>query len=186
MTDDHESKGPLQLAVDLFVRAPVGFVLDLRHALTHPADSLDQLQTHAHRTLRALGIGTTSDETRGPLPDEPEDDAAPDDEAPAAEVAATADHDAGSPVVAGATVVGGIAVRVAPAEVHAPRPPTADPSAGPDPDGLAIPGYDSLSASQVVPRLESLSAVELDQVRQYELTNRGRKTILSKIAQLQA
>jgi len=50
---------------------------------------------------------------------------------------------------------------------------------------LAIPDYDSLSASQVVPRLESLSAGELDAVRAYEASNRGRKTILNKIDQLQ-
>jgi len=51
---------------------------------------------------------------------------------------------------------------------------------------LAIPDYDSLSASQVVPRLESLSGTELDAVRSYESSNRGRKTILNKIDQLQA
>jgi hypothetical protein len=51
---------------------------------------------------------------------------------------------------------------------------------------LAIPGYDSLSASQVVPRLSGLEAGELDAVRTYEAAGRGRKTILNKIAQLQA
>jgi hypothetical protein len=51
---------------------------------------------------------------------------------------------------------------------------------------LAIPDYDSLSASQVVPRLESLSTDELDAVRSYESSNRGRKTILSKIEQLKS
>jgi hypothetical protein len=55
-----------------------------------------------------------------------------------------------------------------------------------DPDTLAIPGYDSLSASQVVPRLEGLEPDELEAVRRYEEATRGRKTILSKIAQLQA
>jgi hypothetical protein len=38
----------------------------------------------------------------------------------------------------------------------------------------------------VVNRLEGLSAAELEAVRAYESANRGRKTILSKIAQLQA
>lgn len=50
---------------------------------------------------------------------------------------------------------------------------------------LAIPDYDSLSASQVVPRLEGLSASELETVRRYESAKRGRKTILGKIGQLQ-
>jgi hypothetical protein len=55
----------------------------------------------------------------------------------------------------------------------------------PPPDDLAIPGYDALSASQVVQRLDGLAAGELEAVREYETATRGRRTILSKIAQLQ-
>ncbi|MBA2626009.1 MAG: hypothetical protein H0U89_10445 [Acidimicrobiia bacterium] len=51
---------------------------------------------------------------------------------------------------------------------------------------LAVPSYDSLSASQVVPRLSGLTAAELEAVRTYEAANRGRKTILNRVAQLQA
>ena len=51
---------------------------------------------------------------------------------------------------------------------------------------LSIPGYDTLSASQVVQRLAGLSADELEDVRDYEAGTRGRRTIHSKIAQLQA
>jgi len=50
---------------------------------------------------------------------------------------------------------------------------------------LAIPGYDTLSASQVVPRLDALRPDELEAVRQYEAAHRGRRTILNRIAQLQ-
>lgn len=50
---------------------------------------------------------------------------------------------------------------------------------------LAIPDYDGLSASQVVNRLAGLSTAELRSVQLYEAANRGRKTILSKVAQLQ-
>lgn len=50
---------------------------------------------------------------------------------------------------------------------------------------LAIPGYDTLSASQVVQRLAGLSPDELEAVRDYESGTRGRRTILSKITQLQ-
>ena len=55
-----------------------------------------------------------------------------------------------------------------------------------DPSTLAIHDYDALSASQVVPRLESLTTDELEAVRDYEAGTRGRKTILNKIAQLQS
>ncbi len=50
---------------------------------------------------------------------------------------------------------------------------------------LAIPGYDSLSASQVVPRLAGLRPDELAAVRDYEAAHRGRRTILGRIAQLE-
>lgn len=50
---------------------------------------------------------------------------------------------------------------------------------------LSIPEYDSLSASQVVQRLRGLAPTELEAVKAYEASNRARKTILNKIAQLQ-
>ena len=56
---------------------------------------------------------------------------------------------------------------------------------GQSPATLSIPDYDSLAASQVIPRLAGLSAAELEAVQTYESVNRGRKTILSKITQLQ-
>jgi hypothetical protein len=66
-------------------------------------------------------------------------------------------------------------------------------SAGPDSQAvgpavasLAIPGYDTLAASQVVKRLGSLRPDELDAIRSYEIATRGRRTILHRIAQLAA
>jgi len=52
------------------------------------------------------------------------------------------------------------------------------------PTHLAIPGYDSLSASQVVQRLDGLSSAELADVRAHELASRRRRTILSRVDQL--
>lgn len=70
------------------------------------------------------------------------------------------------------------------------------PERGPDADAalttpppsaaaLAIPGYDSLAASQVVPRLAGLSPEELAAVGAYESAHRARRTILTRIRQLQ-
>lgn len=85
-----------------------------------------------------------------------------------------------------------------PAPAPAPRPA---PEATPEPevdttgtaavdvpaaDDLGVTDYDSLAASQVVPRLRALSADELEDVRRYEAAGRGRKTILNRIAQLQS
>ena len=49
---------------------------------------------------------------------------------------------------------------------------------------LAIPGYDTLSAMQVVQRLAGLTPAELEAVRAYEAAHRGRKTILHRAEQL--
>ena len=51
---------------------------------------------------------------------------------------------------------------------------------------LGIPDYDNLSASQVVPRLDGLTATELEAVGHYERRHRHRKTILNRVAQLQS
>ena len=53
----------------------------------------------------------------------------------------------------------------------------------PDVASLAIPGFDTLSASQVVQRLAGLSRAELVAVRAYETSVRGRRTILSRVDQ---
>ncbi len=49
---------------------------------------------------------------------------------------------------------------------------------------LPIPAYDTLAASQVVERLASLTAAELEAVRKHESATRRRRTVLHRIAQL--
>jgi hypothetical protein len=55
----------------------------------------------------------------------------------------------------------------------------------PPSESLAIPGYDSLSASQVVQRLAGLSDQELAAVGAYETAHRARQTVLARVSQLQ-
>lgn len=55
-----------------------------------------------------------------------------------------------------------------------------------DASELAIPDYDSLAASQVVPRLASLEPAELALVLDYEQGHRSRQTIINRVRQLQA
>lgn len=74
----------------------------------------------------------------------------------------------------------------------APKIPEASAAAPGDTSGsqadpmLPIPGYNSLSASQVVERLAGLSGDELEAVRAFEASNRKRRTILGKIDQISA
>jgi len=70
-----------------------------------------------------------------------------------------------------------------------PPPPMPVVRAAPDPAAEAIVGgaladYDTLSASQVVRRLESLGAEELRAVQRYEASTRNRRTILNRASQL--
>lgn len=53
-----------------------------------------------------------------------------------------------------------------------------------DAGALAIPNYDSLSAPQVVQRLDGLAPAELRDVRDHESAHRRRRTILHRVEQL--
>jgi hypothetical protein len=81
----------------------------------------------------------------------------------------------------------------APPTRHAPSTDVASPAAGRPavPDAAAeavvegaLADYDTLSASQVVRRLESLGPDELRAVQRYEATTRNRRTILNRAGQL--
>ncbi|HXP33179.1 MAG TPA: hypothetical protein VN820_04135 [Acidimicrobiales bacterium] len=72
-------------------------------------------------------------------------------------------------------------------------PPVPVPPSRPAPDpaaeaivGGALADYDTLSASQVVRRLESLGPEELHAVQRYEASTRNRRTILNRAGQLLA
>jgi hypothetical protein len=83
----------------------------------------------------------------------------------------------GDEVVDGSTDVTGPVVAAPDGEADVAVPVESD---------LPIQDYDSLAASQVVPRLATLSADELQVVRAYEQATRGRQTILHRVAQLLA
>lgn len=76
--------------------------------------------------------------------------------------------------------------RLPPAEIGEQQPPAPKTPAptGPAEHELPIDGYDSLAASQVVPRLVTLSAEELRAIRSYEVAGRHRQTILNRVEQL--
>jgi hypothetical protein len=59
-------------------------------------------------------------------------------------------------------------------------------TSAPSPDSLAIPGYQTLPASQVVAHLAGLRRSDLEAIANYERATRHRKTILARIEQLLA
>jgi hypothetical protein len=116
-----------------------------------------------------MGAGRAVRRDHGP------DDHGPDDHGPDDQVAEAS----------GAHVRAYSAAPASPAQ-GASRATTARP-AGSDAPGtreLAIPSYDSLSASQVVQRLAGLSYDEVAAVQAYESATRGRRTILNRAEQL--
>ena len=177
-----ERKPSVEAALDLLVYAPLGFALEARGLLpkfvergknqvtmakmvgqfavqqgqVEASKRLGPVQEQVETVLADLGLVPRPSSSSSPASSSTSSDPEP---APAAPPAAR-------PVV----------------EVV----PDPEPEAALDPAELAIPDYDSLAASQVVPRLRALGSDELEAVRAYEAAGRGRKTILNRIAQLQA
>jgi hypothetical protein len=190
-----EHKSSAEQLLDLLLYAPVGLLGEARSLLPELAEKgrirvgnarmmgqmavqlgqtqaerrLTQLEEHAKRSLTGYGL----------LPPDPEESGSDDGaDTPVRAVEAAPRPRAAHRKQAGAPVA------EAPEADAAPAAPA--PAAPADATELAIPDYDSLAASQVVSRLAGLREPELAAVQRYELATRGRKTILGKIAQLQA
>jgi hypothetical protein len=157
-----ERKSPLAQALDVLLYAPLGLALSAREELPKLAEKGRQQAAVAKMIGHfAVTQGRQELEKRLTTMAAPRPAAAPPTPAPPAPA---------PPVAAAPPSTNG-------------NNPTTRPA--PPVESLAIPGYDSLSASQVVQRLAGLSGPELDQVAVYEEATRGRRTILSKVAMLQ-
>jgi hypothetical protein len=163
-----DRKSPLHRALDVFVYAPLGLAVSAREMLPALAEKGREAVTNA-RAMGEFALGMGQEEAtkvvRNLFPDQRRS-------APAPGRRGSGDPAPQTNASFPSAVASAPAARTflsAPAAVV-----------------LAIPGYDALSASQVVPRLEGLNASELEAVRAYEESGRGRKTVLSRIAQLQA
>jgi len=210
--DDEPTPGPdpVERLLDLCVFAPLGFVTDARRVLPELAergrqqatvarmvgefavtwgssrlqDAVAQAQENAVDLLQRLGVASPEPE---PAPGVPttEPAASPDDDVPSqpvlddrsgpAEPRVADDRNDGDTWSDWNDELDG-EYQASLGEV----PPEAGDAAD-----LAIPDYDNLSASQVVPRLDGLTPAELEAVGRYERAQRHRKTILNRIAQLQ-
>lgn len=169
-------RGRLDQAVDLCILAPLGFAADASRLVP----KLVERGRGQVKMARAVGkftvdkAGSVVARTLSQTIPRPFN-------SPAGETAAS-DEPPVEPDAEPATADGG---REPAQEEVAPSPTLITAPSSLDPSDLAIPDYDSLSASQVVPRLDSLGPAELEAIRVYELGLRGRKTILGKINQLQ-
>jgi hypothetical protein len=170
-----ERRSTIESALDLFVYAPVGLAVEAQRLLPELAREgrtrVEQRVTLARFVGRlAVRTGRERLEQRFAA------------SAPSTESAVESSTDTVAPTPSSAaTSAPTIEPSTEPAPGSAP-----DPSISPDAADLAIPGYDSLSASQVVSRLGALSLEELTAVADYESSHRRRRTVLGKIDQLRA
>lgn len=183
MTDDERTKGPIGQAIDTFVYAPIGLFFDAPSLLPKLVEDgknhakgarvfgeFAVRQGRAELQRRLGHAGAQAEEVLRTLGILPDDEAGPPGPGTPVDMAASR---AGTAPASG---------NGASADVERPAAEADVPAA----ETLAITDYDSLSASQVVTRLEGLEPDELEAVRAYESAHRGRKTILNKVAQIQA
>jgi hypothetical protein len=168
-----EEAPPLRRALDLFVFAPVGVALTVVEDLPGLIAKGRQRFEMDVRNARVIGefvvtrgqreVLARVDKLRHFEPDPAED--------------ATSATAGGAE---GGTTGGGAPATTAAPSAAKPRP---DPADGVIVD-TALAGYDTLSASQVVRRLESLGPDELRAVHRHEASHRNRRTILNRAHQL--
>jgi hypothetical protein len=172
-----ERKPPVDAALDALVYAPLGFVLEARGLMPKLVERGRNQVTMAKMVGQfAVQQGQVEASKRlGPVQEQVREQV----ESVLADLGLVARRDGGTPPAAPAAAP-------APVADPEPEPPAAPAAPRPVAAALAIPDYDSLAASQVVPRLRALSPAELEDVRAYEASGRARKTILNRIAQIQA
>jgi hypothetical protein len=183
-----DEKTPIEQALDLFVYAPLGFALSFREFSKQAAEKGRQ-QVQVAKVMGQFAAQMAGQQAEQKLAGARKQ---------AEEVVGAflpGGGGASRPAVQGGHVQTSAPASSAPVSAPAdpsirtstpdvPRTPSSAAGPVPSASSLAIPAYDTLSASQVVQRLAGLSADELEAVRAYEAAGRGRKTILNKVEQL--
>ncbi|MGD0882458.1 MAG: hypothetical protein ABSB09_12900 [Acidimicrobiales bacterium] len=189
-TDDHETGQPLsERLLDLFVFLPTGLAVAVAEELPRLAERGRErlgMQVNSARAVGKLAVKVGGHELKKRSSGARRPPAAPEPNASTRTTAAGTPSPAhprlrtiprppegGAPVVGPPPTGTSVPARSAAVNGHVPEVST-----------LAIPGFDTLSASQVVQRLDGLSRSELVSVRAYETSTRGRRTILSRVDQL--
>jgi hypothetical protein len=190
---DH--KNPIEQALDVFVYAPLGLLFSARETIPELAEKGRQYVSTA-RAMGGFAVGHGREQAERAVRQAGDQ---------AGQTLSIVGGLAGRRPSAPRRPTPSASPATPPAPPPPPSPPAEpeavalapEPAAETDPGGngrrpapnvetLAIPGYDTLSASQVVQRLGGLSADELEAVRSYEQSSRKRKTILARVEQLQS
>jgi hypothetical protein len=185
-----EEKNPVEQAMDLFVYAPLGLALSFRDELPKliergrtqvngqvmMAKMMGQFATQAGQKEAEKLVRQASERAAEMIGDVLAGGQRPTSASSAAS-STTTTAEAPEARTQAAADAERIAAGNGKADVAPARP-------APEADTLAIPGYDTLSASQVVQRLAALAPEELEAIEDYERANRSRRTILNRVDQL--
>jgi hypothetical protein len=172
-----QDRSPVDQAIELLVFAPVGLVISAREAL--PALIERGRQQVSGQATMAKMVGQFAVKEGQKRASRVVDDVRQ-------QAVTVIDQLVGENTQPGPGANGSAPSAASPTPAPSAAAPPVPQSSGAASAELAITDYDSLAASQVVPRLSGLSADELELVRAYEAGHRGRKTILSRVAQLQS
>ena len=187
MADNDSGNDAVDRALRLFVYGPVGLACYLKDSAP---TFMDVFVSRGRREID--GVRRVVEEKLGRTPPEPPPTAQQrmtDGIGKVAAQAGTVMAAMAGPVVNAATNAATSVATPRPGGIPSVgNPETAVPGAAAAANGAAtdlpIPGYDVLSASQVIERLEGMSRGALERVRVYELAHRARRTILASIDQL--
>ncbi|HUP74332.1 MAG TPA: hypothetical protein VM282_14920 [Acidimicrobiales bacterium] len=158
------AKSPVGAMLDVFLFAPIGFALDARELVPKLAER-GRNQVALLKVVGQFAVNKGRADADRILKTKPPAATAPPTPTPTSAPAPRA------------------ATRAATrSRTRAPAASATAPSVAQE---LPINNYDTLSASQIVPRLAGLRPEELARVRAYENSHRRRRTILGRIAQLQ-
>jgi hypothetical protein len=199
--EEQGGRGPLQRTLELCVFAPVGAAVSLAEELPDLIEKGRQrveLQLSNARVVGRFVVRKGRRDLAGRIDHILANGVQAARAAEAAEAAEKAEKEAEKEtaektVVADVTPVpAALATPPTPPTPEVPvdrAPPVAAPRTAADPGAeatvqRALADYDTLSASQVVRRLESLGRDELRAVQRYEAAHRNRRTILNRAGQL--
>ena len=169
-SESPESSDPLETLLDVFLYAPIGLILTRRDQLPELA-ARGRAETAAARAFGTMALSLGDARVQRVFGDLGE------------QLRLLLDTVAGDPASAArarrSTTPSGDTTESAPITTE-----TSSDEPVPDVADLALEGYDSLAASQIIPRLEGLQPDERESIARYEAANRRRKTILDRIRRL--
>lgn len=175
-----EDRNPLEAALDVVLYAPVGLVITATEQIPELAEKGRSRLTSQLTAARLVGRFAVNQGRR-----ELERRRRETPVGFAEQRSQTSEVPTGEPSHAEDTAEPAPVAGQAPPARFAARAATSEQALSVEDSHLAIPGYDSLSASQVVSRLGGLTAEELAEVAGYEASHRGRRTVMNRVRQLQ-